>query len=74
VKAAVLISRVVLLLAFGFVGPIGPALTISVMLIAILTIHRCFGSFALNTCAKLADGYAFDASSIGRPKKCRRYP
>jgi putative oxidoreductase len=35
-----------LLLALGFLGPIGPALILSVMLVAILTVHRGHGFFA----------------------------
>jgi putative oxidoreductase len=35
-----------LLLALGFLGPIGPALMLSVMLVAILTVHKGHGFFA----------------------------
>lgn len=35
-----------LLVAFGFLGPIGPALLISVMIVAWITVHRGHGLFA----------------------------
>ena len=35
-----------LLVAFGFLGPIGPALMISVMIVAMMTVHRGHGLFA----------------------------
>jgi putative oxidoreductase len=35
-----------LLLALGFLGPVGPALIISVMIVAALTVHRGQGVFA----------------------------
>src|SRR5215469_16862735 len=37
-----------LLLALGFLGPVGPALMISVMLVAILTVHKGHGFFTQN--------------------------
>jgi putative oxidoreductase len=36
------------LLALGFMGPVGPALMVSVMLIAIVTVHLGHGFFASN--------------------------
>src|SRR5437762_12484956 len=35
-----------LLVALGFLGPIGPALMISVMIVAMMTVHRGHGLFA----------------------------
>lgn len=35
-----------LLITLGFLGPIGPALMISVMLVAMITVHRANGVFA----------------------------
>jgi putative oxidoreductase len=35
-----------LLIAFGFLGPIGPALMISVMIVAVITVHWEHGLFA----------------------------
>lgn len=37
-----------LLVAFGFLGPIGPALMISVMIVAMITVHWEHGLFAAN--------------------------
>jgi len=37
-----------LLVAFGFLGPIGPALMISVMIVAMITVHWEHGLFATN--------------------------
>jgi len=37
-----------LLVAFGFLGPIGPALMISVMIVAMITVHWEHGLFASN--------------------------
>lgn len=41
------------LLAFGLGGPIGPALMIAVMLVAILTVHKGHGFFTQNGGAEL---------------------
>jgi putative oxidoreductase len=35
-----------ILITFGFLGPIGPALMISVMIVAMITVHRVNGLFA----------------------------
>src|SRR6266567_4356229 len=35
-----------LLVALGFLGPVGPALMISVMIVAMVTVHRGHGLFA----------------------------
>jgi putative oxidoreductase len=37
-----------LLIAFGFLGPVGPALMISVMIVAAITVHWEHGLFAAN--------------------------
>lgn len=37
-----------LLIAFGFLGPIGPALMLSVMIVAMMTVHWEHGLFAAN--------------------------
>ena len=37
-----------LLIALGLLGPIGPALVVSVMIVAALTVHRDGGLFAMN--------------------------
>jgi putative oxidoreductase len=36
-----------LLLALGLLGPVGPALVVSVMIVAALTVHRTHGLFAM---------------------------
>jgi putative oxidoreductase len=36
-----------LLVAFGFLGPIGPAVMISIMIVAMMTVHRGNGLFAM---------------------------
>jgi putative oxidoreductase len=48
--AAASLSEIVsgLLLALGFLGPIGPALMISVMIVAAMTVHWEHGLFAAN--------------------------
>src|SRR5258706_1823253 len=48
--AAASVSEIVsgLLVAFGFLGPIGPALMISVMIVATMTVHWEHGLFAAN--------------------------
>jgi putative oxidoreductase len=54
-----------LLVALGFLGPVGPALMISVMLVAIITVHRANGLLATSNGIELpllyvavADGLA----------------
>jgi len=57
-----------LLLALGFLGPIGPALMVSVMLVAILTVHRGHGFFAEKNGAEMAILYisgAFLVAVVG---------
>jgi putative oxidoreductase len=48
--AAASVSEVVsgLLVTFGFLGPVGPALMISVMIVAAITVHWEHGLFATN--------------------------
>jgi putative oxidoreductase len=48
--AAASISEIAsgLLVAFGFLGPIGPALMVSVMIVAAMTVHWEHGLFAAN--------------------------
>jgi putative oxidoreductase len=48
--AAASISEIIsgLLVTFGFLGPIGPALMISVMIVAAMTVHWEHGLFAAN--------------------------
>jgi Predicted membrane protein len=48
--AAASISEIAsgLLVAFGFLGPIGPALMVSVMIVAAITVHWEHGLFAMN--------------------------
>jgi len=60
-----------LLVALGFLGPLGPALIIAVMLVAILTVHVRNGFFAANNGWELpalyiagALGAAFTSSSL----------
>jgi putative oxidoreductase len=47
-----------LLVALGFLGPIGPALMISVMIVAILTVHWNNGLFAMKNGVELPLLYA----------------
>jgi len=57
-----------LLLALGFLGPIGPALMVSVMLVAILTVHRGHGFFAEKNGGEMAILYitsAFVVAVVG---------
>lgn len=52
------------LLAVGFLGPVGPALILSVMLVAIFTVHKGHGFFAMNNGAELPILYITAASVI----------
>jgi putative oxidoreductase len=52
-----------LLIALGFLGPIGPALVISVMLVAVVTVHWNHGLLATGNGIELPLLYA--ASSLG---------
>ena len=52
------------LLALGFLGPIGPALMLSVMLVAILTVHRGHGFFAMTNGVELPVLYITGALAV----------
>ena len=53
-----------LLFALGFLGPVGPALMISVMLVAILTVHKGHGFFTQNGGAELPILYITGAVTV----------
>ena len=53
-----------LMLALGFAGPIGPALMISVMAVAILTVHKGRGFFTQNGGAELPLIYIASAVTV----------
>lgn len=53
-----------LLLACGFLGPIGPALIVSVMLVAILTVHKGHGFFAFSNGPELPIIYITGAVAV----------
>ena len=53
-----------LLLACGFLGPIGPALIVSVMLVATLTVHKGHGFFAFSNGPELPIIYITGAVAI----------
>jgi putative oxidoreductase len=53
-----------LLIAFGFLGPIGPALMISVMIVAAITVHWEHGLFAANNGIELPLLYAAAAFGL----------
>lgn len=52
------------LLALGFLGPLGPALIVSVMIVAIATVHWTHGLFAQNNGFELPLVYAVTAAAI----------
>lgn len=52
------------LLALGLLGPIGPALMISVMIVAMLTVHRNAGFFAMSNGIELPLLYAAGAVAL----------
>ena len=54
-----------LLVALGFLGPIGPALMISVMIVAAVTVHLKSGAFATNGGVELPVLYAVGALALG---------
>ena len=64
--AAASISEIVsgLLVAFGFLGPIGPALMISVMIVAAMTVHWDHGLFASNNGIELPLLYGIAAFGL----------
>ena len=53
-----------ILVALGFLGPIGPALMISVMIVAVITVHWEHGLFASNNGIELALLYSTIAVSL----------
>jgi putative oxidoreductase len=53
-----------LLLALGFLGPIGPALVLSVMIVAALVVHRPGGLFAMTNGIELPLLYAAGAIAL----------
>jgi putative oxidoreductase len=53
-----------LLLALGFLGPIGPALMISVMIVAMITVHWEHGLFATNNGVEVPLLYATAALAL----------
>lgn len=54
-----------LLVAAGFLGPIGPALVLSVMIVAALTVHAPHGLFAANNGIEVPLLYAAAAVALG---------
>jgi putative oxidoreductase len=53
-----------LLLALGFLGPLGPALVVSVMVVAALAVHRSGGLFAMTNGVELPLLYAAGAIAL----------
>ena len=53
-----------LLLALGLLGPVGPALILSVMLVAILTVHKGHGFFATSNGVELPVLYIAGALAV----------
>jgi putative oxidoreductase len=64
--AAASISEIIsgLLVTFGFLGPIGPALMISVMIVAAMTVHWDHGLFAANNGIELPLLYGIAALGL----------
>ena len=64
--AAASLSEVVggLLLALGFLGPIGPAIIIGVMIVAAVTVHLKNGFFAASNGLEVAYLYAAGAAAL----------
>ena len=64
--AAASISEIVsgLLVVFGFLGPVGPALMISVMIVAAMTVHWEHGLFAANNGIELPLLYGITAFGL----------
>jgi putative oxidoreductase len=54
-----------LLVALGFLGPVGPALMVSVMIVAIATVHWSGGMFAMNNGIELPLVFAISAAALG---------
>jgi len=53
------------LLALGLFGPLGPALIVSVMIVAIATVHWSHGLFAQNNGIEMPLLYAVTAAALG---------
>lgn len=53
-----------LLIALGFLGPIGPAIAVAVMIVAMRTVHRTHGLFATNNGIELPLLYATGATGF----------
>jgi putative oxidoreductase len=53
------------LLALGLLGPLGPALIVSVMIVAIATVHWSHGLFAQNNGIEMPLLYAVTAAALG---------
>lgn len=53
-----------LLVALGFLGPVGPALVVSVMVVAALAVHRSGGLFAMTNGVELPLLYAAGAVAL----------
>jgi putative oxidoreductase len=64
--AAASISEIIsgLLVALGFLGPVGPALMISVMIVAAMTVHWQHGLFAANNGIELPLLYGISALGL----------
>jgi len=64
--AAASISEIIsgLLVALGFLGPVGPALMISVMIVAAMTVHWEHGLFAANNGIELPLLYGISALGL----------
>ena len=54
-----------LLVALGFLGPVGPALMISVMIVAMVTVHWKNGAFATQNGIELPFLYAAAGLALG---------
>ena len=53
-----------LLIAFGFLGPVGPALLLSVMIVAAISVHWQYGLFAMSNGIELPLLYAAAAAAL----------
>jgi putative oxidoreductase len=53
-----------LLIALGFLGPVGPAIAVAGMLVAMRTVHRTHGLFAMNNGIELPLLYATGATAF----------
>lgn len=53
-----------LLIALGFLGPVGPAIAVAGMIVAMRTVHRTHGLFAMNNGIELPLLYATGATAF----------